>query len=389
MGSEASRGTLLSSEISGISRGKHLCISPNRYTKGVGRSLVTKRERLRTRFSSLNPDRSARPTLKSSAVDDAHLHAMRLLSRTHELRHYIDAELSVEPGSFTDLSVSISHQSFRWTWELDFVGSKLSASILSQQLILPLVITGSFAFNHHSSVPLVEQSALDLQKELDRVTKVVRNPHLGVVQALKRPRFTTALARTSAMINGVDIERIPQVVTGFDEASTTLEESIPPPPPHRSSPLPVPRTRDHVPTPALPIPESPIQPAMDLDKTLDSEPDEELGNLRKGEKRAAPARKAVDSATETDSDHEASSTGREPPTKTRRVIRGVSPLSSEDASNKDGPTRRPLKESWSPPLSDPEDFQDVPPPPPPGGGRGRGTASSRLKQPIKRGGRRL
>ncbi|KAG8801856.1 hypothetical protein FRC17_006536, partial [Serendipita sp. 399] len=322
-------------------------------------------------------DHPTRANARSSSSDDAHIHALRSLSRAHELRHYIDAEVSVESGSFTDLSVSLSYQSFRWSWELDFVGSKLSASILSQQLIMPLVIASGFAFNHHASIPIVDQTGSQLQKELDRAVKVVRNPHLGVVQALKRPRLTSCLTRTSATINGVDVERIPPVTTGFEEVATTLEESIPPP---RSPPRPLPATDISVVTPIIPPSPPHLSPIHRKQGPLTKvDPDEDMAIPTN---RQAVIRKLQDDdATDTEDDMDPV---MEPPTKARRVVHDQSPSSDDFVSpfKRDGPSRVVMRPRM-PILSDSDDD------PPAHGGRGRGIAAGRLKQPVQRGGRRL
>ena len=60
----------------------------------------------------------------------------------------------------------------------------------------------------------MDQPAGDLQRELDRVSKVAkRNPLLSVVQTLKRPRLTTSLSRVTAMVNNVDVDHLREWTT--------------------------------------------------------------------------------------------------------------------------------------------------------------------------------
>ncbi|KAG8801813.1 hypothetical protein FRC17_006540 [Serendipita sp. 399] len=237
---------------------------------------------------------------------------------------------------------------------------------------MPLVITSGFAFNHHASIPIVDQTASQLQKELDRAVKVVRNPHLGVVQVLKRPRLTSCLTRTSATINGVDVERI-----RFEEVATTLEESIPPP---RSPPQSLPATDIPVVTPIIPPSPPHLSPILRKQGPLTTvDPDEDMAIPTN---RQAVIRKLQDDdATDTEDDMDPV---MEPPTKARRVVHDQSPSSDDFVSpfKRDNPSRVVPKPRRSA-SSDSDDDR------PAHGGRGRGIPAGRLKQPVQRGGRRL
>jgi len=105
--------------------------------------------------------------------------------------------------------ISIEHQNQLWSWEVDSIGHKLSAGILSKHLIIPLIVTAGFAFTASSETPLIDQSSHQLQSELDRISKVAkRNPFLNIVQTFKRPRLTTSLRRVAAVVGGVEAAQL-------------------------------------------------------------------------------------------------------------------------------------------------------------------------------------
>lgn len=110
--------------------------------------------------------------------------------------------------------MSISHQNHKWKWELDPLGHSQSSALLSQQLIVPLILTSGLAFNSAIATPIPDQSAINLQKELDKAAKIARrSPLLSIVQALKRPRLATSLQRVSAVVNSVEEERLRRLTT--------------------------------------------------------------------------------------------------------------------------------------------------------------------------------
>ncbi|KIM31886.1 hypothetical protein M408DRAFT_327283 [Serendipita vermifera MAFF 305830] len=189
-------------------------------TKNVW-SEVVKYQRLIERYSSLNQGNSRGNGTQKSGNGSLSLELAEI-GEIHQLRHFVDAEIAISPGSQTDLSVSIEYQNKRWNWQLDSVGHRFSSSILSKHLIIPLIVTNGFAFTTSSETPLADQKAVDLQKELDHVSKIAkRNPLLNAVQALKRPKLATSLSRVTAMINGVDANYLPSVVTEYDEIDET------------------------------------------------------------------------------------------------------------------------------------------------------------------------
>jgi hypothetical protein len=139
--------------------------------------------------------------------------------------------------------MSISYQNHSWKWELDSFAHSQSSTLISQHLIVPLIITSGLAFNSATSTPIPDQSATNLQKELDKAAKFARrSPLLNIIQALKRPRLATSLQRVSAVVHSVEEERLRKstpadenmwrtyyllapVLLEFDEMTELLEET--------------------------------------------------------------------------------------------------------------------------------------------------------------------
>ncbi|PVG02954.1 hypothetical protein CPB86DRAFT_779834 [Serendipita vermifera] len=305
----------------------------------------------------------------------------------HQLRHFVDAEFSVKPSQRSDHMVTLEYRSHRWSWEVESLGNQLSASILSEHLIIPLILTSSMVLNSSSGTVLADVSATDLQKEVDRTSKVAqRNPTLALVQALKRPRLTTTLNRVTAVTHSVEPEHLPSVVVDYDDipeslettytsglagerysqlslnaASSTYTTQVTRPTPH-------PISRPSSPPPK----DQPRGVAMDIEETMYTGP--RLENI------AIETFKDDGSATESDSEEAQSP----PPPKKKRRLGDEGESTEEKGSPAPAkPTSKKGKASGS----DSESSMEAP-------RRGtaapsRGAGPSRVKQPIKRGGRRL
>ncbi|CAG7854240.1 SubName: Full=Uncharacterized protein {ECO:0000313/EMBL:CCA67520.1} [Serendipita indica DSM 11827] len=174
---------------------------------------VVKANRLQERFLSLNKGRSDIEA------------ALSLIGAIHNIRAFADTDIVVREGKQCDLLVSVTHSSCEWIWELDHVGHKLGSSILSQHLIIPLVLTSGFAFNHAISTPPAEQNSQTLEHDLDRFLKVSkRNPYLSASQAFRRPRMSTSISRVTAVINSVEEPLLPAIIVDLDAVETSLED---------------------------------------------------------------------------------------------------------------------------------------------------------------------
>ena len=84
--------------------------------------------------------------------------------RTH---YSVGTEVAIEAAALSDyfvqdLAFQLSSDTFKWRWETYAVGPRLSAEILSQHLIMPLVSLTHLAFT--SADPVSELSDADLEK---------------------------------------------------------------------------------------------------------------------------------------------------------------------------------------------------------------------------------
>lgn len=61
-----------------------------------------------------------------------------------------------------DLAFDLECEAFKWRWETNFVGHKLSAEIISKHLVMPLISVNHLAFA--SADPVCELPEADLEK---------------------------------------------------------------------------------------------------------------------------------------------------------------------------------------------------------------------------------
>jgi len=125
---------------------------------------------------------------------------------------------------------------FRWRWETYSLGPKVSADVLSKQLILPLISVTHVAFS--SADPVSELSSTDLEKLVDKTGRTVRRTlDTHIKHAISRPQVATTLRRMTAIVNFmpdlppvlVDVERPELVLPMLPPRSRSVSK----PPPSR------------------------------------------------------------------------------------------------------------------------------------------------------------
>ena len=124
----------------------------------------------------------------------------------------------------------IEAESFSWVWQTTFVGYRMSAELLSQHLILPMISVVHFTLGGQESIVdmpdddlekvrhcqrlfqrvrhglrsffVLFASQLTLRKVVDKVARTARRtPGTHVRNAIAKPRAATCLSRMSAMLN--------------------------------------------------------------------------------------------------------------------------------------------------------------------------------------------
>ncbi|KIK95437.1 hypothetical protein PAXRUDRAFT_827028 [Paxillus rubicundulus Ve08.2h10] len=125
---------------------------------------------------------------------------LELLSRAHTLGGMAELSFAAVESKFGDFAFELECPAFKWRWETVFVGHKLSADILSQHLIMPLISVSHLAFSSSDVVGDLPPS--DLEKAIDKVARTARGTfgtHVG--NALSKPRLATTIRRMTAIFN--------------------------------------------------------------------------------------------------------------------------------------------------------------------------------------------
>lgn len=286
------------------------------------------------------------------------------------------------------------------------VGPKISAEILSKQLVLPLISVTHLAFN--SAEFVTEMSDGDLEKAVDKTGRTARRTlDTHIRNAMSKPRLATTLRRMTAIFSF--IPELPKITSSADKQE--LEVYQPDVVRHES------RSRPHNPVKSSEIPDVQMaspraqSPNINLPDWLEVLKPEAKGGSPSANTRApSNASQKDDSATESSEGGYPKRTGND--TGLRKGIDpkkcSTSSKSPEDAnttgpalskavpkepqiisasSDDNSPPVRPTKKAKQKQVSSSDDSDSEPK----RRGTSAGTSSTRggTKQPIKRGGRRF
>ncbi|KAH8100090.1 hypothetical protein BXZ70DRAFT_205355 [Cristinia sonorae] len=155
---------------------------------------------------------------------------LELLVNAHSMGGIADLSFDIVPSPNADIAFELGSDEFKWRWETYTLGPKVSAGVLSQQLIMPLISVSHLAFS--SSDPVSELSDANLQMAIDKAGRTGRRAvDTHVKHAISRPRLTTTLRRMSAVFNF--LPELPPVVSKTDVPDLKIpelpgNESLPP-----------------------------------------------------------------------------------------------------------------------------------------------------------------
>ncbi|KAH9902796.1 hypothetical protein C8Q73DRAFT_671801 [Cubamyces lactineus] len=307
---------------------------------------------------------------------------IEFLAALHSLGGAADLTFELVKSNYSDLAFELRNDTFRWRWETFAVGPKLSADILSKQLIMPLISVTHLSFSSVDSVGKL--SAADLEKSADRIGRIARRTvGTHVKNTLSKPVVATTLRRMDAVFNFVPDP--PRIV-----AETQAPDLRPPSPPAAPRAVPEPPLRRAASPSALRdflagegdeaktiVPRTAPKTIQDDDSVTEEEPDEDdfpslLGkgkDVVKDQGKSSSPAPSVPSKRATSDEPEplpsrkssgspsASSSPLPPPKKTRKAV-----TSSDDDSEDERKGHASQVKS---------------------------TARRGVKQPIKRGGRRF
>jgi len=335
---------------------------------------------------------------------------LRLLTNIHSIGGIADLSFEVVPSHNADLAFELGSDDFKWRWETYTLGPKVSADVLSKQLIMPLISVSHLAFS--SPDPVSELSDTNLQMAIDKTGRTGRRAvDTHVKHAISRPRLATTMRRMSAVFSF--LPELPPVVSKVDTPELVVPKLPENEPVLASASSPVrssrPRTISREPIPSRAVKEAPeksatqtilVKSQVNEDAESESVTEEEEDDspvlpanpLFKGKgrgvspdvsarKRSTPAMpgKADGNASPYNS-RETSPKRKEPDSK------GATPTDTGSGSQIDGV--QPLKRLKKKPVASSSSDEDS------DAGPKRRVAQTRnaprgAKQPIKRGGRRF
>ncbi|KIJ12817.1 hypothetical protein PAXINDRAFT_171003 [Paxillus involutus ATCC 200175] len=144
--------------------------------------------------------RAGSPLLDDDEEEAWRTRHLELLSRAHTLGGVAELSFEVVESKFGDFAFELECAAFKWRWETASVGHKLSADILSQHLIMPLISVSHLAFSSSDVVGDLPPS--DLEKAIDKVARTARRTFdTHVKNALSKPRLATTIRRMTAIFN--------------------------------------------------------------------------------------------------------------------------------------------------------------------------------------------
>ncbi|KAL1675020.1 hypothetical protein EV122DRAFT_293013 [Schizophyllum commune] len=178
---------------------------------------------LARRWRATNGKAQSLEALEDEQEDSWREARLGLLGKAHSLAAFPDMSFEVVPTRYSDLAVRIEAESFGWVWQTTFVGYRMSAELLSQHLILPMISVVHFTLGGQES--LVDMPDDDLEKVVDKVARTARRTQgTHVRNAIAKPRAATCLSRMSAMLNFT--EPPPRIVSTAEKPDLTAPEEL-------------------------------------------------------------------------------------------------------------------------------------------------------------------
>ncbi|KAF8986582.1 hypothetical protein BDQ17DRAFT_1259470, partial [Cyathus striatus] len=145
---------------------------------------------------------NARSTVPFDDVDEDKWRAKRLgfLSRVHTLSGIAELSFEIVDTNYADIAFELEYDTFKWRWEVNYLGHFFSAEIISKHLIFPLIAMTHMTFSSTEAVPDISDA--DLEKAVDKAGQAARRAlDTHTKNALSKPRVAKTLSRMAAMFN--------------------------------------------------------------------------------------------------------------------------------------------------------------------------------------------
>ncbi|KAI0069581.1 hypothetical protein K474DRAFT_1714102 [Panus rudis PR-1116 ss-1] len=151
------------------------------------------------RWRNCNPQ-SPPPFKLDSEEDSWREDILDVLIAAHSIGRFTDLSFEIVQSKNADLAFELGGDGFKWIWETYGLGPKVSADVISKQLIMPLISLNHLAYT--SPDPVSEVSEGNLEKAIDKAGRAARRTwDTHVKQAISRPRLVTSMRRMTAVCN--------------------------------------------------------------------------------------------------------------------------------------------------------------------------------------------
>lgn len=178
------------------------------------------------RWRACNPNS---PALHSDSTEEDiwRESALETLSNAHTLGAITDISFEIVESNFSDLAFELESENFKWRWETNSVGYRMSSEIISKQLILPLICVNHIALSSPDAFTAMSDS--EVEKAVDKVGRTARRAiDNHVKNALTKPRTSTILRRVTAMFDFVT--NLPPIFSTAEKPDLEVKSVEPPPP---------------------------------------------------------------------------------------------------------------------------------------------------------------
>ncbi|KAF5327906.1 hypothetical protein D9619_004909 [Psilocybe cf. subviscida] len=176
--------------------GDWICVIMVTDTKRVWAEVVSSKTMAR-RWRNFNPN-AAEYSEVSIEENAWRKRVSELLSEAHTIGGIVDLDFEVVDSDYSDLSLRLEGETFKWKWETCFLGYQRSSEIISQHLIFPLISLTHLSFS--SGKPFSELPDIELEKSIDRIGRTAkRAADTHVKNTIAKPVIATSIRRMSAI----------------------------------------------------------------------------------------------------------------------------------------------------------------------------------------------
>ncbi|KAF9649857.1 hypothetical protein BDM02DRAFT_3113105 [Thelephora ganbajun] len=149
---------------------------------------------------------------------------LKCLSAAHTIGNFAEMSFEIVKSLYSDLAFELHLEDFVFRWETNWAGPRISAEVISRQIIMPLMSTAHLAFSSPNSVGEISES--DLETAIDKLGRAARRtPGMHIRNAISKPRLATSIRRMTAMLNF--LVELPNIQLGIEKMNVNSSDLTP------------------------------------------------------------------------------------------------------------------------------------------------------------------